>query len=92
MKTTMVGESDNKNEKKHAKAQQASEGKVHVAGLKGGQRVKVVEAAPTETSSSEAADGQGTTKQGKKIIEKIRSKSYIAAKFFRSLNFYLLNP
>lgn len=72
--------SDNKNEQKQKQAHKAEEGKVHVAGLKGGQRVKVVEAAPVETSSTETTEGQGNTKQVKKIVEKIRSKSYLAAK------------
>ena len=44
MKTKFVGEDENKNEKKHDKAHKGEAEKVHVAGLKGGQRVKVVEA------------------------------------------------
>jgi large subunit ribosomal protein L1 len=82
MKTAFVGEDENKNEKKHEKAHKGEAEKVHVAGLKGGQRVKIVEAAPTE----EAPIIEEGTKEGlkrteeKKIVEKVRGKKYVEAK------------
>lgn len=81
-KTAFVGsETETKNKQKHEKAHQGQEGKVHLAGLKGGQRVKVVEALPTE----EAPIAEPTTEiqketEKKKAVEKIRSKKYQEAK------------
>lgn len=76
---------------KHEKASKGKEEKVHLAGLKGGQRVKVVEAAPTEeTPVFEASGPEGLRPGGegaetkaetkKKIVEKVRSKKYQEAK------------
>jgi large subunit ribosomal protein L1 len=70
MKTANVGENENKKEEK-----------VHLSGLKGGQRVKVV-----EPSSAEATEGQGQQIDTKsplsqrKIVERVRSKKYVEAK------------
>ncbi len=73
MKTKFVGEDENKKDKKQEK--------VHLSGLKGGERVKIVEAAPVDPSSStEATSGQESSKQIKKIVEKVRGKKYIEAK------------
>jgi large subunit ribosomal protein L1 len=77
MKTAEVGE--NKNKEKSEKAHKAEAEKVHLAGLKGGQRVKMVEAeepAATETN----AEGEVVKKGGRKIVEKIRGKKYVEAK------------
>ncbi|HKB88523.1 MAG TPA: 50S ribosomal protein L1 [Patescibacteria group bacterium] len=77
MKTALVGE-ENKNKKKQDQAHKADESKVHVAGLKGGQRVKVVDAAVTEEAPIIDEGAKKTT--DKKIIEKVRGKKYIEAK------------
>jgi large subunit ribosomal protein L1 len=69
MKTSLVGENtEEKKEKKHEK-----EEKVHIAGLKGGQRIKTVEAEPV--ISEETA---GETKEGGKKVKapKVRGKKY----------------
>lgn len=87
-KTAFVGETlEDKNKEKSKKAHQKEEGKVHISGLKGGQRVKVVEAAPTEEAPIlEKVVGEGEkiqstkTSGGRKVIEKIRSKKYQEAK------------
>lgn len=82
MKTSFVGENENKNEKKHGEARKGDEEKVHIAGLKGGQRVKIVEAAPSEEApviETEAASDKSTASQ-RKIVEKIRGKKYLEAK------------
>ena len=84
MKTSFVGETNDKNEKKHDKAHKADADKVHVAGLKGGQRVKIVEAAPTEEAPIIAEGTEGTVPAKKeftkKIVEKVRGKKYVASK------------
>lgn len=79
-KTAFVSEvGENKNKDKQHQAHKADAEKVHVAGLKGGQRVKMV-----EPSFAEATEGQGQqiseTKQTKKIVEKTRGKKYVGAK------------
>lgn len=74
-KTAFIGdEIENKNEKKHEKARKGEAEKVHVAGLKGGERVKVVGAAPTEETAIE--DQSPAQKTTKKVVEKIRSQKY----------------
>jgi len=76
MKTAEVGE--NKNKEKSEKAHKAEAEKVHLAGLKGGQRVKMVEAeAPAVT---ETAEGEAVKKGGKKTVEKVRGKKYVESK------------
>ena len=74
MKTAFVGEDSNKKKEKEQE-------KVHLAGLKGGQRVKVVEAAPGEESPiiEEGAQNTEVTKKSKKI-EHIRGKKYKESK------------
>jgi large subunit ribosomal protein L1 len=85
-KTAFVGEElESKNKQKHEKAHKNDVEKVHVSGLKGGQRVKVVEAAETEEApifeeGSEAVSSETGEKKTKKIVEKIRSKKYQEAK------------
>jgi large subunit ribosomal protein L1 len=78
MKTAFVGSEENKNEKKHDQAHKGEAEKVHVAGLKGGQRVKVVEAAKTEEAPIIEGEAQRTPE--KKIVEKVRGKKYVEAK------------
>jgi len=76
-KTAFVGgETEDKNKQKHDKANKADSEKVHIAGLKGGQRVKMVEAVPVETNETPETKEKGA----KKIVEKIRSKKYQDAK------------
>ncbi len=78
MKTAQVGE--NKNKEKSEKAHKAEAEKVHLAGLKGGQRVKMVEAeVPTETETETKGD-EGKKVSGKKIVEKVRGKKYVESK------------
>lgn len=79
MKTAFVGE-ETKNEKKHEQAHRKDEGKVHIAGLKGGQRVKIIEAAPTEEVSIENGEKAEGGERSRTRIEKIRSKKYVEAK------------
>ncbi len=76
-KTAFVSEVGNKNKEKQHQAHKADAEKVHVSGLKGGQRVKVVEAAPTEEAPSDTIEKEAVKK---KAIEKIRGKKYVGAK------------
>lgn len=87
MKTSFVGNESadsssqmGKNKIKSEKAHQKDEGKVRVAGLKGGQRVKVVEAAPTEEAPAVVEGEAAKRTLEKKIVEKVRGKKYVAAK------------
>jgi large subunit ribosomal protein L1 len=79
-KTAFIGgEAENeKNKEKHDRAHKGEAEKIHVAGLKGGQRVKVVEASPTEEVATdiETKDKKG----GRTVVEKVRSKKYQDAK------------
>src|SRR3990167_105148 len=74
-KTAFVGEEGDKNKEKHQKARKGESEKVHIAGLKGGQRIKIVEAEPIETKIEKEKK-----QETKKIVEKIRSKKYQDAK------------
>ena len=92
-KTAFVGglEKENKSsldklkEKREKQAKERPE-KIHIPGLKGGQRIKIVEAAPTEETpveetphSAEPACRQGRASRGLRE-SKIRSKKYQNAK------------
>ena len=81
MKTQFVGDT-NKNEQKHEKAHKGEAEKVHVAGLKGGQRVKVVEASPNEEAPEikEGEIAEVKKSGGRTIVEKVRGKKYVSAK------------
>jgi len=74
-KTAFVGSDFDKNKEKHEKASKAKEDKVHISGLKGGQRVKMVESempvAEEQPSSAKASEGQE-----KAVEPKVRSKKY----------------
>lgn len=76
MKTAEVGE--NKNKEKSERVHKAEVEKVHLAGLKGGQRVKMVEAEESTTVTN--AEGEVVKKGGRKIVEKIRGKKYVESK------------
>ena len=76
-KTAFVGEENPKNKNKQFKAHKGEAEKVHVAGLKGGQRVKLVE---SEIPSEEPVVAEGEKSNKKKIVEKIRSEKYKQAK------------
>lgn len=78
-KTAFVGQEEDKNKVKHDRAQKGEESKVHISGLKGGQRVKMVDAAPVEESPV-SEEGVVSTKSGKKIVERVRGKKYVEAK------------
>jgi large subunit ribosomal protein L1 len=69
----------NKNKEKQDKAHKAETEKVHLAGLKGGQRVKMVEVEEPITTETNA-EGEVVKKDGKKIVEKIRGKKYVESK------------
>ena len=84
-KTAFIGEAEDKNKEKHEKSSKGKEEKVHLAGLKGGQRVKIVEAAPTEEKpvfeeGRQAAPSEVKSETKKKVVEKVRSKKYQEAK------------
>jgi large subunit ribosomal protein L1 len=68
--------SEQKYKEKREKQKKEEETKVHISGLKGGQRVKVVSA---EEPTSEGTPTTEETAKGK-IIEKIRSKKYQTSK------------
>ena len=73
-----MGEETNiKNKEKQFKAHKGEAEKIHVAGLKGGQRVKLVEA---EIPSEEPVVTEEEKSNKKKIVEKIRSEKYKSAK------------
>jgi len=74
-----------KNQKKHEKAHKEEAKKVHLAGLKGGQRVKMVgaeippEQAATETTEKAKGSERGHSAElsrSPKRVERIRSKKY----------------
>lgn len=82
-----------KNKEKHESSKKGKEEKVHIAGLKGGQRVKIVEAAASEEApimeggqpSAQADSVTGVSEGQKKsggrvIVEKVRGKKYVSAK------------
>lgn len=69
----------NKNKEKQDKAHKAEAEKVHLSGLKGGQRVRMVEVEePIATEIN--AEGGIIKKGGRKIVEKVRGKKYVVAK------------
>lgn len=70
-------EGDNKNKEKSEKAHKSEAEKVHLAGLKGGQRVKMVE---TTVEEAEKEAQEEKKEASKKIVEKIRGKKYVDAK------------
>lgn len=79
-KTAFVSEGENKNEQKHEKAHKGEIEKVHLSGLKGGQRVKLVEAEEPIKSDVKTEEGEVKKSGGRKIIEKVRGKKYVEAK------------
>ncbi len=81
-KTAFIGQdSENKNKEKRATAKKASEGRVHIAGLKGGQRVKIV-AAPDEALAKAGGNEVSHSAKAPRDVheEKIRSRKYLEAK------------
>lgn len=71
-KTAFVGETSELGKAKKEKKKESQ--KVHVAGLKGGQRVKAIEVEPVVVTE------ETTEKQLKKKVVKVRSKKYQEAK------------
>lgn len=69
-----------KNDTKHQKAHKGEEEKVHLAGLKGGQRVKMVEADLEDKAPAMEEGKAGETTNKAKKVERIRGKKYAAAK------------
>lgn len=81
-KTAFVGEETDKNTKKHQKSQQKDQGKIHISGLKGGQRVKMVGTEVTEVAE-DLSDKDPKRAEGPEQVkraERIRSKKYQDAK------------
>ena len=78
-KTKFVGGDETK--EKHKKAQKDDTKKIHLSGLKGGQRVKMVEAAPSEEAPI-MNDGVKVTdaRIKSKKVEHVRGKKYVEAK------------
>jgi large subunit ribosomal protein L1 len=72
-KTAFIGEEDADKEKKH---KQEKPEKVHIAGLKGGQRIKTIEAEPIIESETEATQEEKKAKKAPKV----RGKKYLEAK------------
>jgi len=75
-KTAFIGESLEEKPKKQRKEEPQ---KVHISGLKGGQRIKVVEIEPTEATVEETP---GVKAEEKKKVKppKVRGKKYLEAK------------
>ena len=81
-KTAFVGETlEEPKKKRKPSSAKASEGqrKVHISGLKGGQRIKVVEATPMEEAPVEEAPSSAKASKGLRE-PKVRSKKYEEAK------------
>ena len=77
MKTAAVGE--NKNKEKSEKVHKGEAEKIHLSGLKGGQRVKMIEVEePTAVATN--PEGETVKKGEKKIVEKVRGKKYVESK------------
>ena len=76
-KTKIAEEGINKNKEKSERAHKAETEKVHLSGLKGGQRVKMVEEEP---SQAEVKTEEIKKSGGRKIVEKVRGKKYVDAK------------
>lgn len=76
MKTSFVGD-DDQNKRKASGPEGLRPGGVHLAGLKGGQRVKMVGDEETEIKKGEE---KSQSPKGKKIVERAHSKKYTAAK------------
>lgn len=75
MKTSFVGSETDEKQKK-AKTQNPKGDKVHIAGLKGGQRIKSIDAEPVTEAGTEAQ-----VEEKKKVKEpKVRSKKYQESK------------
>ena len=75
MKTAEVGA--NKNKEKSERAHKAEAEKVHLSGLKGGQRVKMVEAEIPQTEKKTETEKKQSTR---KTVERVRGKKYVEAK------------
>ena len=94
MKTSFVSETDDKqslasqgpgkNKQKQEKAHKREAEKVHISGLKGGQRIKMVEAeVPTEGTATTEEKAKGPELNGERSrtrVERVRSKKYVDAK------------
>ena len=70
----------NKNKEKSEKAHKAEAAKVHLSGLGGGQRVKMV-GAEESVATEVNAEGEVVKKSGgRKIVERVRGKKYVESK------------
>lgn len=84
-KTAFIGSEDAEKKKKH---KQDKPEKVHIAGLKGGQRIKTIEAEPIVEAEGEMA--AEVEKKARKA-PKVRGKKYLEAKGkINTANFYSL--
>ncbi len=80
MKTAVVSDNNEKNKEKSERAHKGEAEKIHLSGLKGGQRVKVVEAAPTEETAINEEVAVRKEDKKKVVEEKVRSKKYVESK------------
>jgi len=84
-KTAFIGTEEIKEKKR----KQEKPEKIHIAGLKGGQRIKTVEAEPVVEQASERVEEQ---EKKPKHVPKIRGKKYLEAKAkVNPANFYTLS-
>lgn len=82
-KTAFVGgetQEGGKNVAKHDKAHKGEESKVHLSGLKGGQRVKMVSEETQDIKIQGDKDIKSETTQKKVKAERVRGKKYVDAK------------
>lgn len=70
----------NKNKEKSEKAHKAEAAKVHLSGLAGGQRVKMVGTEEAEDTKIQSDIDTKSEAQKRKIAEKIRGKKYVESK------------
>lgn len=74
-KTAFVGSTDEKENKKNANKRIEKSEKIHVAGLKGGQRIKAIESEPIPTVTEETKEAEKKAKG-----PRVRGKKYQEAK------------
>ncbi|MCX6705121.1 MAG: 50S ribosomal protein L1 [Candidatus Woesebacteria bacterium] len=78
-KMKIAEDGQNKNKEKQEKAHKMEAAKVHLSGLQGGQRVKMV-GAEEPVATEVNAEGEVVKKSNRKIVEKIRGKKYVESK------------
>ncbi|MGD0523130.1 MAG: hypothetical protein ABSA43_01060 [Candidatus Microgenomates bacterium] len=76
-KTAFVSDEE-KNKRNEAKKKARKETKIHIAGLKGGQRIKAIESETVVTESAETE--KGAEKKNKQVRVRVRGKKWAQAK------------